>query len=259
MALTGETSSAVYNICADFQSFWRESSLCSKLEWHVAGFDFTPAASIGAPTPMPARKRRWRMLRLGEAGRVDGKRTGGERRVVMEGRGGWVLVVRGDVQQALGGRLNQNKLGMFDRRLVRNGDPENGRSSYGCRKERRRAETELDGKLRTNSIGDIYAAVRAVRPSLGIGASCNTTVMLEGGAMANKAKSKDSKEPNEREPPRLQQSVEGFSSLRSVSPGQVEEKSPANFKNQCISARFRDIRHLEREFARSCLRSQPRQ
>jgi predicted Fe-S protein YdhL (DUF1289 family) len=88
--------------------------------------------------------------------------------------------------------------------------------------ERRTAETELDGKLRTNLIDDVYAAVgvsqqkavwnemrethlyqpsthadspcahscKAVRPSLGIGASRNMTVMLQGSAMAKQAKNK---------------------------------------------------------------------
>ncbi|KAF8191896.1 hypothetical protein K438DRAFT_2136547 [Mycena galopus ATCC 62051] len=81
---TGETSSAVYNFCADLQTFCRDPRRCSKLEWRGADFDFTSAAGIGAPTAMRAREKRGRrtmvkrMHRFGETRRVDGKRTGGE-------------------------------------------------------------------------------------------------------------------------------------------------------------------------------------
>ncbi|KAJ7833227.1 hypothetical protein B0H14DRAFT_2591589 [Mycena olivaceomarginata] len=71
----------------------------------------------------------------------------------LEEQGEWILVVWGDVQEALGGRLNHNKLGSLQRHrgvndskgLVRNSDPENARSSYECRRKLRSADNKLDG------------------------------------------------------------------------------------------------------------------
>ncbi|KAJ7712186.1 hypothetical protein B0H14DRAFT_2645467 [Mycena olivaceomarginata] len=92
-----------------------------------------------------------------------------------------------------------------------------------CHQELQAHHPEFDGKLRTTSIGDIYEAVRAsqetgvcnemrethpcqpftgarslvltcARPFdllLGIEASCNTTVMLEGGVMAKQNKKQE--------------------------------------------------------------------
>ncbi|KAF8215478.1 hypothetical protein K438DRAFT_1926880 [Mycena galopus ATCC 62051] len=77
-----------------------------------------------------------------------------DRPAKLEGRRGWILVLRGDMQQAfkLGGRLDQNKLVMLDRtqrkREVRTNAGEN----------REAQTTELNRKLRTTSIGDIYEA-----------------------------------------------------------------------------------------------------
>ncbi|KAJ7906245.1 hypothetical protein B0H13DRAFT_719294 [Mycena leptocephala] len=53
---TGETSSTIHIICANFQSFYCESRRCSKLEWRGAGIDPTSAVRMGAPTTMRVRE-----------------------------------------------------------------------------------------------------------------------------------------------------------------------------------------------------------